>query len=167
MITRSKLVEQLREYQIRSHQKWPIIHSFSPKPQITSRYDVVVALSFGLLFCLLMLSSCAALYYKYFKLSAFILLLGILVNACLTVSRKRKLAKRRERRMMLPLSMWILSSVENFNLIMLCSVYIEILSGTYSRSLEEMNTSYKIEIGNCSRKHGHGGSICFFYVVLV
>ncbi|XP_020244432.1 uncharacterized protein LOC109822610 [Asparagus officinalis] len=105
MITRSKLVEQLREYQIRSQHKWPIIHKFSPKPQIVTRRDVLVALSFGLLFCLLMISSYLTLYYRYFKVSAVVIFLGVLLPVCLKVSRKKKLAKKRERRMLLPLSM--------------------------------------------------------------
>ncbi|RRT57183.1 hypothetical protein GW17_00030803 [Ensete ventricosum] len=40
MITRSKLVEQLREYQIRSQHKWGALTAFSPKPQITTRFPV-------------------------------------------------------------------------------------------------------------------------------
>lgn len=39
MITRSKLVEQLREYQIRSQHKWAALTSFSPKPHITTRFS--------------------------------------------------------------------------------------------------------------------------------
>ncbi|CAL5324795.1 unnamed protein product [Camellia sinensis] len=39
MITRSKLVEQLRDYQIRSQHKCPGLIFFSPKPHITS-WDV-------------------------------------------------------------------------------------------------------------------------------
>uniref|UniRef100_F6GWX1 Uncharacterized protein n=1 Tax=Vitis vinifera TaxID=29760 RepID=F6GWX1_VITVI len=37
MITRSKLVEQLRDYQIRSQHKCSALAIFSPKPHITSR----------------------------------------------------------------------------------------------------------------------------------
>nr|XP_009412269.1 PREDICTED: uncharacterized protein LOC103993800 isoform X2 [Musa acuminata subsp. malaccensis] len=48
MITRSKLVEQLREYQIRSQHKWGALAAFSPKPQMTTRRDVFVALTFAL-----------------------------------------------------------------------------------------------------------------------
>lgn len=72
------------------------------------RNDVIVALSFGLLFCLLIISSYLTLHYRYFKVSAVIIFHGILLPVCLNVSRKRKLAKKRERRMLLPLSMWIL-----------------------------------------------------------
>ena len=38
MITRSKLVEQLRDYQLRSQHKYPALTAFSPKPNITSWY---------------------------------------------------------------------------------------------------------------------------------
>lgn len=38
MITRSKLVEQLRDYQIRSQNKCPALTVFSPKPHIASWY---------------------------------------------------------------------------------------------------------------------------------
>nr|DAD40705.1 TPA_asm: hypothetical protein HUJ06_015028 [Nelumbo nucifera] len=37
MITRSKLVEQLRDYDIRSRQKRNALSIFSPKHQITTR----------------------------------------------------------------------------------------------------------------------------------
>ncbi|KAJ4966932.1 hypothetical protein NE237_018781 [Protea cynaroides] len=50
MITRSKLVEQLRDYQIRSQHKWAALIFFSPKPHITNRADVIVALVWALLF---------------------------------------------------------------------------------------------------------------------
>ncbi|KAH7520047.1 hypothetical protein FEM48_Zijuj08G0102400 [Ziziphus jujuba var. spinosa] len=53
MITRSKLVEQLRDYQIRSQYKWPALTFFSPKPHFTSRADVVVAIFWALLFIML------------------------------------------------------------------------------------------------------------------
>ncbi|GAY42719.1 hypothetical protein CUMW_069050 [Citrus unshiu] len=37
MITRSKLVEQLRDFQIRSQHKCPALTVFSPKPFLSSR----------------------------------------------------------------------------------------------------------------------------------
>lgn len=40
MITRSKLVEQLRDYQIRSYHKWGALSFFSPNPQISTRYSI-------------------------------------------------------------------------------------------------------------------------------
>ncbi|KAJ3674453.1 hypothetical protein LUZ60_005069 [Juncus effusus] len=89
MITRSKLVEQLRDYQIRSQHK----------------RDIIGAVSWGLLLCFLIISSYLAIYFRHFKVSALIIFLGILIPSCLHVSRQRKLAKKRERRLLLPLSM--------------------------------------------------------------
>ncbi|KAJ0981908.1 hypothetical protein J5N97_010163 [Dioscorea zingiberensis] len=105
MITRSKLVEQLRDYQIRSHNKWGALSYFSPKPQISTRRDVIVAILWALLFFLLAISSSLTLYYRYPRISACIACIGILLPVCLKVSRQRKLARKRERRMLLPLSM--------------------------------------------------------------
>ncbi|KAK1287693.1 hypothetical protein QJS10_CPB19g00526 [Acorus calamus] len=103
-ITRSKLVDQLRDYQIRSHHKWVPLTFFSSNPHITSRADVVAALSSALLFLLLIISSFVTLYFRYFRLSAIVVLLMILLPVCLKVCRQRKLAKKRERRLLLPLS---------------------------------------------------------------
>ncbi|RZC45209.1 hypothetical protein C5167_038152, partial [Papaver somniferum] len=41
MITRSKLVEQLRDYQLRSQHKWAKLTFFSPKPQIITRGPLI------------------------------------------------------------------------------------------------------------------------------
>ena len=89
MITRSKLVEQLRDYQIRSQHK----------------RDIIGAISWGLLCCLLIVSSYMMLYFRHFWLSAVIISVGILLPAGLYILRQRKLAKKRERRLLLPLSM--------------------------------------------------------------
>ncbi|CAL9775594.1 unnamed protein product [Musa acuminata subsp. burmannicoides] len=105
MITRSKLVEQLREYQIRSQHKWGALAAFSPKPQMTTRRDVFVALTFALVFVLLIVSCYAALYFRQFLISAVLVFLGILLPTCLKISRHRWLARKKERRMSLPLSM--------------------------------------------------------------
>ncbi|KAA3461167.1 Deneddylase UL48 [Gossypium australe] len=47
MITRSKLVDQLRGYQIRSQNKCPALILFSPKPHITSWTDALLAIHYG------------------------------------------------------------------------------------------------------------------------
>ncbi|XP_017697194.2 uncharacterized protein LOC108511131 [Phoenix dactylifera] len=126
MITRSKLVEQLRDYQIRSQHKWvALFNPISPPDGVkliaASGYsmsgnssesaasltlrDIIGALSCGLLLCFLVISSYVTLYFRYFRLSAVIICLGILLPVCLQVCRQRKLAKKRERRLLLPLSM--------------------------------------------------------------
>ncbi|OAY80976.1 uncharacterized protein LOC109712844 [Ananas comosus] len=89
MITRSKLVEQLRDYQIRSQHK----------------RDIIGAVSWGLLCCFLIVSSYVTLYFRYFRLSAIIICLGILFPMCLHIFRQRMSARKRERRLLLPLSM--------------------------------------------------------------
>ncbi|CAL9049070.1 unnamed protein product [Musa banksii] len=122
MITRSKLVEQLREYQIRSQHKWGALTAFSSKPQITTRFpimldhifddflmlcrrDAALALTCAAVFVLLIVSCYAALCFRYFKVSAVFVCLGILLPTCLKISRHRWVARKRERRMLLPLSM--------------------------------------------------------------
>ncbi|KAI9113426.1 hypothetical protein K1719_015353 [Acacia pycnantha] len=66
MITRSKLVEQLRDYQIRSQHKYSAFTVFSPKPHINTRVDFAVAIVFALLFCILTALSFVALYFRRF-----------------------------------------------------------------------------------------------------
>ncbi|KAL8229324.1 hypothetical protein R6Q57_014224, partial [Mikania cordata] len=44
MITRSKLVEQLRDSQIRSQHKWSLLVIFSPKPNISNWYTFCFSL---------------------------------------------------------------------------------------------------------------------------
>ncbi|OAY85505.1 hypothetical protein ACMD2_20458 [Ananas comosus] len=115
MITRSKLVDQLREHQIRSHRAtWLALTTFSPKPYIATRFwiitmaksqcpfvcldfgsspwqnlrrDAIVALSHALIFCFLKISCCISLYFKIFGLSAVFIILGILLPICLKISR--------------------------------------------------------------------------------
>ncbi|KAB1998147.1 hypothetical protein ERO13_D12G065100v2 [Gossypium hirsutum] len=77
MITRSKLVDQLRGYQIRSQNKCPALILFSPKPHITSWH---------------------------YWLSIMAIWLGILLPIRLR-SCRQKLVKKRERKFLLPLSM--------------------------------------------------------------
>ncbi|KAL5715241.1 hypothetical protein ACHQM5_017087 [Ranunculus cassubicifolius] len=102
MITRSMLVEQLRDYQIRSQHKWAKLILFSPKPQINSSADAVVAFSWALLFLVLVLASFTTLYFRHFWLSALIFCLGILLLVFLRIYRQRWLARKR---LVLPLSM--------------------------------------------------------------
>ncbi|KAI0493289.1 uncharacterized protein LOC110114065 [Dendrobium catenatum] len=105
MITRSKLVEELRKYQIGSQSKWAALLIFSPKPQIKNRKDVVVALIFALFFCFIIISSYMSLYFKCFRLAAIVICVAILLPTYLRFSRQRKLARKRDGRYSLPLSM--------------------------------------------------------------
>ncbi|KAL5557274.1 hypothetical protein UlMin_039510 [Ulmus minor] len=105
MITRSKLVEQLRDSQIRSQHKYPALIVFSPKPNITSRADVVVAIFWALVFIMLVVTSYMTLYFRHFRLSFVIICFGIFLPIRLRISRHAVLVKKRERRLLLPLSM--------------------------------------------------------------
>lgn len=113
MITRSKLAEQLRDYQIRSQHKCPAaLTVFSPKPAISSRIDVAVAIFWALLFSVLLVSSYITLYLRHYRISFVIICLAIFLPVRLGISRQT-LAKKRERRFMLPLSMWMPSMIAN------------------------------------------------------
>uniref|UniRef100_A0A0E0KAU3 Uncharacterized protein n=1 Tax=Oryza punctata TaxID=4537 RepID=A0A0E0KAU3_ORYPU len=80
MITRAKLVEQLREHQIRSAQSYSAaLAVFSPSPHIASRRDLKVALFYAILFCFVMVSCYIALYLRWFRLSAIFVVFGILL----------------------------------------------------------------------------------------
>ncbi|POO02546.1 NADH-ubiquinone oxidoreductase chain [Trema orientale] len=105
MITRSKLVEQLRDYQIRSQQKFSALTVFSPKPNLTSRTDVAVAIFWALVFSMLVVSSYVALYFRHFRLSFVILCFGVFLPLRLRISRHALAKKSRERKLLLPLSM--------------------------------------------------------------
>ncbi|ESR38930.1 hypothetical protein KPL70_019588 [Citrus sinensis] len=104
MITRSKLVEQLRDFQIRSQHKCPALTVFSPKPFLSSRVDVAVAIFWATLFSMLVVSSYVTFYLRHFWLSLFILGLSILLPIRLR-SFRQAVARKRERRLLLPLSM--------------------------------------------------------------
>ncbi|ERN17491.1 hypothetical protein AMTRI_Chr13g125930 [Amborella trichopoda] len=105
MITRSKLVEQLREYQIRSQHKWATLSLFSPKTHISTRGDLVTALLWALLFLLLITSSSVALYFRHLWGALVLVLVGVLLLILLEVVSRIRLARKRRRRMLLPLSM--------------------------------------------------------------
>ncbi|KAJ4714425.1 NADH-ubiquinone oxidoreductase chain [Melia azedarach] len=104
MITRSKLVEQLRDFQIRSQHKCPALTIFSPKPFLSSWADVAVAIFWAVLFSMLVISSYVTFHFQHFWLSFFILGLSILLPVRLR-SYRQAVAKKRERRLLLPLSM--------------------------------------------------------------
>ncbi|KHN36123.1 hypothetical protein glysoja_003246 [Glycine soja] len=120
MITRSKIVEQLRDYQIRHKRNYSALTFFSPKPHIQTRYaegykfdgltclvhaiarvDVAVAIGFALLFLMLVFSSLMTLYLRHFWLFGVVICFNIFLPARLRMSRQT-LARNRERR--LPLS---------------------------------------------------------------
>ncbi|KAG4973341.1 hypothetical protein AAZX31_11G065800 [Glycine max] len=101
MITRSKIVEQLRDYQIRHKRNHSALVLFSPKPHIQTRFDVAVAIGFALLFFMLVFSSLMTLYLRHFWLFGVVICFNIFLPTRLRMSRQT-LARNRERR--LPLS---------------------------------------------------------------
>ncbi|KAJ3674077.1 hypothetical protein LUZ60_006069 [Juncus effusus] len=105
MITRAKLVELLNEHQIKSQHTSFLLACFSPNPHISTRKDLSVALSYSILFCLLIISFLATFKLRYFKISCGILFCGILLLVCLKISRHKKIKRKRERRFLLPISM--------------------------------------------------------------
>lgn len=106
MITRSNLAEQLRDYQVRSQHKWAPLTLFSSTTQITSGSDAAKAGLWALLFLALLIFSFIALYLRYTWLGFTFVCLAILLPICLKIVRQTKLARKRRRRMLLPLSMW-------------------------------------------------------------
>ncbi|EOX91118.1 hypothetical protein QQP08_002018 [Theobroma cacao] len=104
MITRSKLVEQLRDYQIRSQNKFPALTFFSPTPHITSWADVAVAIFWAFAFIVLVISAYFSLYFRHFWLSCITICLGVFLPIRLR-SCRQALFKKRERKFLLPLSM--------------------------------------------------------------
>ncbi|KAK4759040.1 hypothetical protein SAY87_020341 [Trapa incisa] len=102
MITRSKLVEQLRDYQIRSQRRCRALVFFSPKAHLASWVDVAVAILLGLVFGMLVVSAYAALCYRRFLLTIFLLFLAVALPLRLRLQRLAW-ARKRERR--LPLSL--------------------------------------------------------------
>lgn len=106
MITRSNLAEQLRDYQVRSQHKWAPLTFFSSTTQITSGSDAAKAGLWALLFLALLIFSFIALYLRYTWLGFTFVCLAILLPICLKIVRQTRLARKRRRRMLLPLSMW-------------------------------------------------------------
>ena len=70
------------------------------------RADVVEAVFWAFFLCLLAVLSYVALNFRHLWLSSSLLFLAILLPVFLAISRHRQLAKKRERRLLLPLSMW-------------------------------------------------------------
>lgn len=120
MITRSKLVEQLRDYQVRSQHKCPPLAVFSPKPLLSTWSDVALAGFWALIFIVLLVSSYVTLYLKHYWLSLAILCIGILLPIRLRILRQ-SLARKRDKRLLLPLSMWISSIMAEHLRMFTCS----------------------------------------------
>ncbi|XP_061345048.1 uncharacterized protein LOC133290914 [Gastrolobium bilobum] len=107
MITRSNLAEQLREYQIRSKHDWASFSFFSStSPNITtSRVDVVIFVIWELVILAFLVFSVVSLYFKHIRLAFILVCITVLLLLCMKITKQVRLARKKKRRMLLPLSM--------------------------------------------------------------
>ncbi|EYU17534.1 hypothetical protein ABFS82_03G078200 [Erythranthe guttata] len=106
MITRSKLAEQLREYQIRSKHDWASVSFFSSSSNLaSSRVDTAIFVIWELVVLALFVFSAVSLYFRHIRLAVLLLSIALLLLLCMRVTKQVKLARKKQRRMLLPLSM--------------------------------------------------------------
>ncbi|GMI90702.1 hypothetical protein HRI_002739500 [Hibiscus trionum] len=108
MITRSNLAEQLREYQIRSKHDWGSVSFFAStsKSNISySRVDVVLFVIWELVSLAFLVSSAVSLYFRHMQLAIILACIAMLLLLCIKITKQVRLASKRKRRMLLPLSM--------------------------------------------------------------
>ncbi|KAL3340747.1 hypothetical protein AABB24_029064 [Solanum stoloniferum] len=108
MITRSNLAEQLREYQIRSKHDWASVSFFSSTSNLTStasRADVVMFVICELVILALLVFSVVSLYFTHLKLAFILVSTSLLLLVCVTIVKQVTEARKKKRRMLLPLSM--------------------------------------------------------------
>ncbi|KAL7588091.1 uncharacterized protein LOC111885901 [Lactuca sativa] len=105
-ITRSNLVDQLREYQIRSKHDWASVSFFSSTSNLSSsRVDVVVFVIWELAILAFFVFSAVALYFSHMRLGFGLATITLLLLLCMKLTKRIKLAQKKKRRMLLPLSM--------------------------------------------------------------
>ncbi|KAM7521289.1 hypothetical protein LguiB_020251 [Lonicera macranthoides] len=111
MITRSNLAEQLREYQIRSKHDWASVSVFSSSSSsstsnlYSSRVDVVVFVIWELVILAFLVFSAVSLYFRHLRLAFILVCTTLLLLLCMKVTKQVRLARKKKRRMLLPLSM--------------------------------------------------------------
>ncbi|KAF4366531.1 uncharacterized protein LOC115714013 [Cannabis sativa] len=106
MITRSNLAEQLREYQIRSKHDWASVSFFSSTSNLTSsRVDVVIFVIWELVIIAFLVFSAVSLYYRHLRLAFILVCITLLLLLCIKITKQVRLARKKRRRMLLPLSM--------------------------------------------------------------
>ncbi|XP_039058682.1 uncharacterized protein LOC120202306 [Hibiscus syriacus] len=106
MITRSNLAEQLREYQIRSNHDWASVSFFSSTSNLTSsRVDVVVFVIWELVILAFLVFSAVSLYFRHLQLAFILVCITMLLFLCMKITKQVTLARKKKRRMLLPLSM--------------------------------------------------------------
>ncbi|KAF9683209.1 hypothetical protein SADUNF_Sadunf05G0188900 [Salix dunnii] len=106
MITRSNLVDQLREYQIRSKHDWASVSFFSSTSNLsTSRVDVVLFVLWELFIIAFLVFSAVSLYFRHMQLAFILVCITLLLLLCMKVTKQVRLTRKKKRRMLLPLSM--------------------------------------------------------------
>ncbi|KAK6256955.1 hypothetical protein QUC31_000414 [Theobroma cacao] len=106
MITRSNLAEQLREYQIRSKHDWASVSFFSSTSNFpSSRVDVVVFVIWELIILAFLVFSAVSLYFRHMQLGFILVCITMLLLLCMKITKQVRLARKKKRRMLLPLSM--------------------------------------------------------------
>ncbi|XVF35869.1 hypothetical protein REPUB_Repub19eG0008600 [Reevesia pubescens] len=106
MITRSNLAEQLREYQIRSKHDWASVSFFSSTSNLSSsRVDVVVFVIWELVILAFLVFSAVSLYFRHMQLAFILVCITLLLLLCMKITKQVRLARKKKRRMLLPLSM--------------------------------------------------------------
>ncbi|KAJ8433426.1 hypothetical protein Cgig2_024762 [Carnegiea gigantea] len=109
MITRHNLVEQLREYQIRSKHDWASASFFSSTSHnnFTSRMDIVVFVIWELIILAFLVFSAVSLYFRHMQLAFVLICVTLLMLLCMKITKQIRQARKKKRRMLLPLSMVI------------------------------------------------------------
>ncbi|KAL3734362.1 hypothetical protein ACJRO7_023677 [Eucalyptus globulus] len=106
MITRSNLAEQLREYQVRSKHNWATVSFFSSTSAASSsRVDVVVFVIWELVILAFLVFSAVSLYFRHIRFAFILVCFTVLLLLCMKIAKKIKSARKKKRRMLLPLSM--------------------------------------------------------------
>ncbi|MBA0828147.1 hypothetical protein Goarm_012863 [Gossypium armourianum] len=122
MITRSNLAEQLREYQLRSKHDWASVSFFSSTSNLSSysnrpilivvlsllfsgcRVDVMVFVIWELVILAFLVFSAVSLYFGHMQLAFILVCITMLLLLCMKITKQVKLARKKKRRMLLPLS---------------------------------------------------------------
>ncbi|CAA0815115.1 Unknown protein [Striga hermonthica] len=106
MITRSNLAEQLREYQIRSKHDWASLSFFSSTSNLaSSRVDVAIFVIWELVILAFLVFSSVSLYFRHLRLAVVLLCITGLLLLFMKITKQVRLARKKKRRMLLPLSM--------------------------------------------------------------
>ncbi|KAK8643011.1 hypothetical protein V6N13_012328 [Hibiscus sabdariffa] len=106
MITRSILAEQLREYQIRSKHDWGSVSFFASTSNITySRVDIALFVIWELVILAFLFFLAVSLYFRRMQLACILACITMLLLVCIKITKQVRLASKKKRRMLLPLSM--------------------------------------------------------------